>query len=180
MSKSNKLSRTQEFIKYQVSITGRDQGCITGDVLDRFIESVRNGGEIDRDAAEQVVILLRAFREGAEYQENMTKELREVFGFTRKRKNKFNTASLEKKLEILNEIKAYSEGELKHVDVVKLVAELLCVEQEHSEKLVARLKPVVDQKIQSVLADIKIEEWNNTSDSHEYDLERLESEPPDL
>lgn len=156
-------------ISLQISLTSRDQDCITPAVVDRFIDSVESEGEIDRDAAEQMAILLRAFREGAKYQENMTKELRSVFGFVRVKSNKYNTAPLEKKLEVLNAVKAYSEDKIKHVEATGKVADLLSVEKKYSEKLTKLLKPVVLQEIQTVMLDLHIEEWNNTDRSHEYD-----------
>jgi hypothetical protein len=169
MSKPKKVSRTQQHISLHVSLSGRDQDCITPDVLDRFIESVNTEGEIDRDAAEQVAILLRAFRDGAKYGDNMTKELRSVFGFTRNRSNKYNTAPLDKKLKILNIVKAYSEGTMKHLEAYEEIMELLGIEREWAEKLVVKLKPIVQWEIQSVSADINIEEWNNTDHSQDYE-----------
>jgi hypothetical protein len=169
MSKPKKISNTQRFIKRQISFSGRDQGCITPDVVDRFIDSVSGGGEIDRDAAEQMVILLRAFREGAKHQENMTKELRRVFDFPRNRPNKYNTAPLDIRLKVLNVVTAYSEGTMKHVRAYKEVMKLLSVEKEYSEKLIAKLKPIVQWEIQSVSTDIKIEEWNNADHSQDYE-----------
>jgi hypothetical protein len=156
-------------INWQTSFSDRDQGCITPDVVDRFIDSVKSEGEIDRDAAEQVVILLRAFREGAKHQDNMTKELRSVFGFSRNRQNKYNTAPLETRLKVLNAVKAYSEEKMKHVEAAKEVMKLLSIEIEHSETLVKRLKPIVLPEIQSVLTDIYIEKWNNTDHSQDYE-----------
>ena len=169
MSKPKKASRTQEFISLHISLSGRDQNCITPDVVDRFIDSVQSEGDIDRDAAEQVAILLRAFREGAKYGDNMTKELRSVFDFTRNRQNKYNTAPLDKKLKVLNVVKAYSEGSMKHVNAYKEVKKLLSVEKEYAEKLIAKLKPIVLPEIQRVSTDIYIEEWNNTDHSQDYE-----------
>lgn len=169
MSKAEEESRTQKSISLQITLTGRDQRRITPDVVDRFIDSVKSEGEIDRDAAEQVVILLRAFREGAKYGDNMTKELRSVFGLSRNRQNKYNTAPLDKKLKVLNVVKAYSEDSMKHVNAYKEVKKLLSVEREYAEKLIAKLKPIVLPEIQSVKTDIYIEKWNNTDHSQDYE-----------
>ena len=169
MSKPKKASRTQEFISLHFSLSGRDQNCITPDVVDRFIDSVNSEGDIDRETAAQVVILLRAFREGAKYGDNMTKELRSVFGFTRNRSNKYNTAPLDKRLKILNIVKAYSKGTMKHVEAYEEIMELLGIERDWAEKLIVKLEPKVLGEIQSVSADIYIEEWNNTDHSQDYE-----------